>query len=94
MSFHKSWDFLQAKWIFIGPIIHAIFTVVAFVIIPLTVIISMFVSSGDYDESMDTGGLYVYPISCFAILIQFVIQILPVFLGARNFSAKMQRQFR
>jgi len=49
VSFHKSPDFIQAKWIYIGPIIHAIFTAVAFVIIPLTVIVSMFLSTGEYD---------------------------------------------
>jgi hypothetical protein len=49
VSFHKSPDFIQAKWIYIGPIIHAIFTATAFVIIPLTVIVSMFLSTGEYD---------------------------------------------
>lgn len=84
VSFFKSWEFLESKWIYIGPIIHAIFTISAFILIPLTVIISMFVSSADIETSRYSGGLHVYPIASFAIIIQFFIQIFPIFLGARN----------
>lgn len=94
ISFFKSWEFLESKWIFIGPIIHAIFTITAFILIPLTVIISMFISGADIQNSVYSGGLHVYPIASFAIIIQFVVQILPIFLGARNKALKVQRLYQ
>lgn len=72
-SFHTAWDFMQHWWIFVGPVIHAVFTVIDFVVIPLAIIIQIFVSGSNVSASLFTAGLWVYPMLCFGIFVQTVL---------------------
>ena len=79
VNYHESIDCFHAVWIKVGPLIHAFLTILAFFVIPLTNICSMIAKRKEFNASMFTGSLYVYPIISVAILIEFFIQILPVF---------------
>lgn len=93
-SFHTAWAFMQNWWIFVGPVIHAVLTVLNFVVIPLAIIIQIFVSGKSVSDGLFTAGLWVYPLLCFGIIGQFVLQVLPIFMGAINYTRKLQRQHR
>lgn len=93
-SFHTAWDFMQSWWIFVGPVIHAVFAILDFVVIPLAIIIQIFVSGKSVSDGLFTAGLWIYPLLCFGILGQFVLQVLPIFMGALNYTRKLQRQHR
>jgi len=55
----------------VGPIIHAVFTILDFLVIPLAIIIQIFVSQGNVQTSLFSAGLWIYPILSFGIIIQF-----------------------
>ena len=48
VSFHESWSCLEGIWLLVGPVIHAILTIATFIVIPLTVIISVYISEDDW----------------------------------------------
>lgn len=73
VNFHDSIECLQPVWIKVGPLIHAVLTVLAFIVIPLTNIASMIAKRKEFNASMFTGSLYVYPMLSATILVEFFI---------------------
>lgn len=93
-SFYKSPDFMSSWWIFVGPWIHAIFTILDFIVIPIVVIIEIFFNMSAIGASSFSAGLVLFPMISVGMIIWVPIQILPIFLGAINFVKKKQREHR
>lgn len=62
ISYHRSPERIAPIWIKIGPIIHAFFIVLDFLIIPLVVIIHFMTKTDEIKQSLFTGPLLIYPL--------------------------------
>jgi hypothetical protein len=93
-SFYKCPEFMSSWWIFVGPWIHAIFTVLDFIVIPLIVIIEILFNTSAIRISSFSAGIVLYPMISIGMIIWVPLQILPIFLGAIGFVQKLQKQFR
>ena len=81
---------MQGFWIYVGPIIHAIFTIVDFILIPLTIIIQICLAFKTIGSSIYTAALILYPIISLFTMLWVPLQILPIFLGAIAFTKRLQ----
>jgi hypothetical protein len=92
VSFYKGWDCIQGLWLTIGPCIHALFVLLDFVVIPITIIVQIFLTEAEVNESLFSAGLILYPLISFGIFVQGILQVGPIFLGAIGLTRRLKRQ--
>lgn len=85
---------MEKCWIFVGPIVHAIFTLANFILIPIAIIVVIMVNAASIGPSSFSGAIILLALISLANILWFPLQILPIFLGAIGFTKRLQKQFR
>jgi hypothetical protein len=60
---------MSSWWIFVGPWIHAVLTVLDFIVIPIVVIIEIFFNTSAIGASSFSAGLILFPMISVGMII-------------------------
>ena len=78
----------------VGPWIHAVITILDFIILPITIIIKILTSYNLFGESLGGDYFIFNTVNSLAILVWTAITVRPIFLGACGKSIKETEKYR